>query len=263
MTEEIGASGADEREMRRNASRNEVELDVRLPWCPTFRMRRGVVDASVAAAARTRCRRLRSAGIRPRRRRSAGRQSRRCGPSGAPTRAAADAPPRRPPRPLRADHPATTVRQSTPRARASARNRCRSGLRGTGNTLPDLPRREVRQHRPGATDVIEVGVRDREPVEAANPERPERRRHDAAADVERPRGAAGVDEQRPASGKLDGNRFALPDVDDRDAQPVLRRARSTEAPSRSSSSQRTANRKPGAAQRAVAARPESAMAHAR
>src|SRR5215831_12234639 len=52
------------------------------------------------------------------------------------------------------------------------------------DTLPDFPRMEVARDRQCAADVIAVGMREREPVEAAHAQGPERRRHDAAADVE-------------------------------------------------------------------------------
>ena len=67
-----------------------------------------------------------------------------------------------------------------------------------GHAFPDFCRRQVPQDRWNSPDVIAIAVRHREPVESSHSERPKRWSHDATADVEWSRCAAGIDQQRPA-----------------------------------------------------------------
>ena len=87
------------------------------------------------------------------------------------------------------------------------------------HALPDFDGDEIAEDARGAADVVGIAVADAHVVQPANAERPERRRDDAAADVEACScDATGIDAQRAPVGKLHDGGIALPDIQERHAQ---------------------------------------------
>src|SRR6478672_6526525 len=77
-----------------------------------------------------------------------------------------------------------------------------------GDALPDLAWPKVARHRQRTADVVGVGMREREPIQTADAERPQRGRHDPAADVELTQ-PTGIDQERLAGRPLQRERVAL------------------------------------------------------
>ncbi len=123
--------------------------------------------------------------------------------------------------------PVGAVDQRLPRqpAIASLRpQRLHRRVRRHDDALPDRGRTEDVDDRRRAADVVRVAVRQQQPVETADAARPDRRRHDAGADVEGRLAAeaAGVDEQRGRVRQTNKRRVPLADVDAGHVEPAVR-----------------------------------------
>jgi len=119
-------------------------------------------------------------------------------------------------------HALARAESASGHASASERRERRFAAQAPASALPELAHVEVTQHRAQPARMIRIRMRERDHVEPAHGAVPEKRRHDALADVERTATAgAAVDQQACPVGQFDEGGVALTDVHEGDAKAPI------------------------------------------